>query len=619
MAAAAVSGQRGPAPKVVPSGPAPDAFDVLVIGGGATGTGVALDAALRDLNVALVERDDFASGSSSRSTKLIHGGVRYLEKAFFQLDPSQLKLVFEALSERSIMLSQAPHLTRPLPTILPCYKLWEVPFYRAGLLAYDIIAYLGHGLLYLSKFVPAGEALRLFPTLASKAVDGKQLRGTIVYYDGQMNDARFATSLALTAALHGAKVANHTEVVGMLHDENGKAVGATVKDLMTGETFDVRAKVVINATGPFTDGVRKLSNSGVRDMIAPSSGVHVTLPEYYSPDGMGLIVPKTKDGRVVFMLPWMGSTIAGTTDSSVKITANPQPHEDEIAFILDALSDYLTVEVRRKDVKSAWSGIRPLAMDPDAKPTGNTQNILREHAVHVSTDNVVTITGGKWTTYRKMAEDALDRALAVTPELAPKASKCKTEFVQLVGAHKWDPSYFTFLAQRYERVKYPVKSAAETALDKANGIDHSNHHVYGGLLGVDVAQHLSTAYGDQAYKVAELAERGYGKKLAHNHPLLEAEVIYTIRYEYCLTASDFLARRSRLAFLDAKAAVAAAPRVIELMAQELGWDKARVAAETKEIAAFLNTFTAGKKEPYTAEEVAPASLMPAAASPAEDR
>jgi len=442
-------------------------------------------------------------------------------------------------------------------------------------------------------------------------MDGKQLRGTIVYYDGQMNDARFATSLALTAAMHGAAVANHTEVVGILHDEDGKAVGATVKDLMTGETFDVRAKAVINATGPFTDGVRKLSNSGVRDMIAPSSGVHVTLPEYYSPDGMGLIVPKTKDGRVVFMLPWMGSTIAGTTDSSVEITANPQPHEDEIAFILDALSDYLTVEVRRKDVKSAWSGIRPLAMDPDAKPTGNTQNILREHAVHVSTDKVVTITGGKWTTYRKMAEDALDRALEVTPELASKASKCKTEFVQLVGAHKWDPSYFTFLAQRYERVKYPVQSDAEKASDVANG-NRSDHHVYGGLLGVDVAQHLSAAYGDQAYKVAELAERGFGKKLAHNHPLLEAEVVYTIRYEYCLSASDFLARRSRLAFLDAAAAVAAAPRVIALMAEELGWDEARVAKETAETASFLNTFTAGKKEPYAAEQVAPAAASPPA-------
>ncbi len=303
-------------------------LDMLVIGGGATGTATCLDAALRDLKVGLVERDDFSCGTSSRSTKLIHGGVRYLEKAFFKLDPGQLQLVFEALHERAIMLNQAPHLTNPLPTILPCYKIWEVPFYWIGLKAYDFVAFIGNGLLNMSKFVQASEALRLFPTL-SKTSSGQKLRGSIVYYDGQMDDARFNISSALTAALYGAAVANHTEVVNLLRDENEKKIiGARCREVFTGEEFDVYAKVVVNATGPFTDSIRKMEDSNTNPMIVPSAGVHITLPSYYSAEGMGLIVPKTKDGRVVFMLPWLGSTIAGTTDSSTKITALPEPHEE---------------------------------------------------------------------------------------------------------------------------------------------------------------------------------------------------------------------------------------------------------------------------------------------------
>lgn len=558
------------------SGTSGKELDVLIIGGGATGAAAALDASLRDLKVGLVERDDFASGTSSRSTKLIHGGVRYLEKAFFQLDPAQLKLVFEALHERAIMLQQAPHLTAPLPTILPCYKFWEVPFYWFGLKAYDFVALVGNGLLYVSKFVSAGEALRQFPTLAAIS-DGQKLRGSIMYYDGQMDDARFNVGLALTAALYGAAVANHTEVVSLLHDDEGKTiVGAKVRDVLTGEEFDVRAKAVINATGPFTDGVRRMEDPKANPMIVPSAGVHVTLPSYYSPDGMGLIVPKTKDGRIVFMLPWLGRTIAGTTDSSTEITALPMPHEDEVAFILDALSDYLRIEVRASDVQSAWSGIRPLAVDPDVD-AGSTQNILREHAVHVSPEKVITITGGKWTTQRAMGESAVDKAIEVGG-LESIASKCKTPFVQLVGAHKWDPSYFTFLAQRYEVNTAPDTSSATPT---------------GALLDVEVAKNLSRSYGDQAYKVAELAEQGMGSRLVHGHPYLEAEVVYCVQNEYCLKAVDFLARRTRLVFLDTDAATAALPRVVELMGKELDWSRARKNQELEDGKKFIGTFSSG--------------------------
>ncbi|CAN8074572.1 unnamed protein product [Agarophyton chilense] len=553
-------------------------FDVLIIGGGATGCASALDASLRDLRVALVERDDFASGTSSRSTKLIHGGVRYLEKAFFQLDPGQLKLVFEALHERAIMLHQAPHLSAPLPTLLPCYKIWEVPFYWIGLKAYDIVAALGNGLLYMSKFVSASEAMRQFPTLNMYS-QGQKLRGSIMYYDGQMDDARFNVGLAITSALYGAAVANHTEVTGLIH-EDGRVCGAKCRDVFTGDEFDVRAKVVINATGPFTDSVRRMESEDVNPMIVPSAGVHITLPSYYSPDGMGLIVPKTKDGRVVFMLPWLGRTIAGTTDSSTKITALPRPHTAEVEFILDALKDYLRIDVRPSDVQSAWSGIRPLAVNPDAD-NSSTQNILREHAVHVSPERVVTITGGKWTTQRAMGEAAVDRAIEVGG-LEEKATRCKTPFVQLIGAHKWDNSYFTFLTQRYEVLGHKPSSST-TAVASA-------------YLDVACAKHLSRAYGDQAYKVAEIAESGHGARLVEGHPLIEAEVLYCVREEYCMTAMDFLARRSRLVFLDSKGALAALPRVVAIMATELKWSRERVRKEIADGEEMIGTFSCGIPE-----------------------
>lgn len=550
-------------------------LDVFIIGGGATGTASALDATLRDLKVGLVERDDFASGTSSRSTKLIHGGVRYLEKAFFQLDPGQLKLVFEALHERAVMLKQAPHLTHPLPTLLPCYKLWEVPFYWIGLKAYDLVAVAGNGLLYMSKFVSANEALRQFPTL-SKTSGGQKLRGSIMYYDGQMDDARFNVSVAVTSAMYGAAIANHTEVIDLLHEDT-RVVGAKCRDTFTGEEFDVYAKVVINATGPFTDGVRRMEDEKANPMIVPSAGVHITLPDYYSPEGMGLIVPKTKDGRIVFMLPWLGRTIAGTTDSSTEITALPKPHTDEVAFILDALSDYLRIEVRSSDVQSAWSGIRPLAVNPDAE-AGNTQNILREHAVHVSPEKVVTITGGKWTTQRAMGEAAVDKAIEVGG-LKEKATRCKTPFVQLVGAHKWDESYFTFLTQRYEMAGNKPGSST-TAIARPQ-------------LDVECAKHLARAYGDQAYKVAEIAEKGLGSRLVEGYPFIEAEIVYCIENEYCLTAMDFLARRIRLVFLDSKGALAALPHVVNVMSKQLNWSKARTKKEMEDGVKMIETFSCG--------------------------
>ena len=320
-------------------------FDVLVIGGGATGCGVALDSVTRGLSTALVELDDFASGTSSRSTKLIHGGIRYLQKAILKLDYEQYKMVKEALHERANLLEIAPHLSSPLPIMLPVYRWWQLPYYWVGIKAYDLVA--GTKNLKSSYLLSKKSALELFPMLKRE-----KLVGALVYYDGQHNDARMNLAIALTAARYGAVVTNHVKVTNLLKDENGKVSGARVMDTLTGDEWDVKAKSVINATGPFTDSIRLMDDSNTPKICQPSSGVHIVLPGYYSPEGLGLLDPATKDGRVIFFLPWEKSTIAGTTDRPCEVSHNPSPTETDIQFILNEIKHYLNqdVNVRRGDV-----------------------------------------------------------------------------------------------------------------------------------------------------------------------------------------------------------------------------------------------------------------------------
>ncbi|CAN6461396.1 unnamed protein product [Victoria cruziana] len=550
-------------------------LDVLVIGGGATGCGVALDAASRGLRVGLVEREDFSSGTSSRSTKLIHGGVRYLEKAVFNLDYGQLRLVFHALEERKQVIENAPHLCNSLPCMTPCFSWFDAVYYWLGLKLYDLVA--GPRMLHLSRYYSANESVELFPTLARKGPSGN-LKGTVVYYDGQMNDSRLNVGLACTAALTGAAVLNHAEAVSFLKDEVSERItGARIRDSLTGKEFDVYAKVIVNAAGPFCDSVRTMADKDAEPIICPSSGVHIILPDYYSPEGMGLIVPKTKDGRVVFMLPWLGRTLAGTTDSSTTITMLPEPHEDEIQFILDAICDYLNVKVRRIDILSAWSGIRPLAIDPSAK---STESISRDHVVREDYPGLITITGGKWTTYRSMAEDAVNLAIK-SGKLNPSNS-CVTQNLRIVGGDSYDPASFTILAQQYVRMK-------KTTSGK----------IVPGAMDSAVAKHLSHAYGTMAEKVAIIAQNeNLGKRLAHGYPFLEAEVAYCARNEYCESAVDFIARRSRLAFLDTDAAGRALPRVVEILANEHSWDKTRGKRELQNAKAFLETFKSSKNAQF---------------------
>ncbi|XP_024144652.1 glycerol-3-phosphate dehydrogenase, mitochondrial isoform X2 [Oryzias melastigma] len=530
-------------------------FDVLVVGGGATGAGCALDAVTRNLKTALVERSDFSSGTSSRSTKLIHGGVRYLQKAIMRLDYEQYMMVKEALHERANLLEIAPHLSAPLPIMLPVYKWWQLPYYWAGIKMYDLVA--GIQCLKSSYVLSKTKALELFPMLKKD-----KLVGAIVYYDGQHNDARMNLAIALSAARYGAAVANYTEVVHLLKNKDpqtGREVvcGARCRDVITGKEFDVKAKCVINATGPFTDSLRKMDNQETQNICQPSAGVHIVIPGYYSPDNMGLLDPATSDGRVIFFLPWEKMTIAGTTDSPTKVTAHPIPGEDDINFILTEVRNYLSpdVEVRRGDVLAAWSGIRPLVTDPNSK---DTQSICRNHIVSISDSGLVTIAGGKWTTYRSMAEETLDAAVKAH---GLSAEPCRTVGLMLEGAKGWAPTLYIRLVQDYG-------------------------------LEMEVAQHLASTYGAKAFDVAKMAQVTgqrwpiVGKRLVSEFPYIEAEVLYAIK-EYACTAIDVIARRTRLGFLNVQAADEALPCIVQIMAKELGWSQEKKTEELDAAKKFL--------------------------------
>ncbi len=497
-------------------------FDVLVIGGGATGAGVALDAASRGLSVALVERDDFASGTSSRSTKLVHGGVRYLDAAVMQLDRAQFHLVREALAERAILLKIAPHLVRPLRTVVPAYSWPGAWFYRIGLWLYDRAA--GDAAIGRSRFVARAEMLRAFPRLRSR-----RLKGGVVYYDGQFDDARMAIALIATAAREGAAVANRVETEA-LPEEDGKLCGANVRDRLDGHRFEIHARTVVNATGPGCDAVRRLENPGAEPLLEPSRGTHLALDACWAPVGDGLLIPKTSDGRVLFLLPWQGRTIAGTTDVAADPSFAPAPSDDEVDYLLRQLGKWLQPAPTRDDLRASWAGLRPLI----AEHAASTANIVREHHVEVGPKGLITIAGGKWTTYRLMAEETVDRVIE-TAGLAP-SRECHTRTLALMGAEGFDAQLADQLATQYH-------------LDR------------------DIADHLAHAHGGLAIRVLAEAGSDGSMRLAEDYPYIEAEVTWAKCHEMALTADDVLARRTRLAFLDEAAAAAARPRVEALLAK----------------------------------------------------
>ncbi|KAG4438002.1 hypothetical protein IFR05_006503 [Cadophora sp. M221] len=549
-------------------------YDLLIIGGGATGTGIALDAVTRGLKVALIERDDFSSGTSSKSTKLIHGGVRYLEKAVWNLDYEQFKLVQEALRERKHFSKVAPHLASWLPVMLPLQSWLKAPYFWAGTKCYDLLA--GSKGFKGSYFLTKSAALEAFPM---QRKDG--LVGALVYYDGQHNDSRMNISLAMTASLYGATIVNHVEATELQKDSSGKICGARVRDMSPSRTGDdqgpdefvVRARGVINATGPYVDAIRKFDQPEDRDIVVPSTGVHVVLPAYFSSKNMGLIDPSTSDGRVMFFLPWEGRTLAGTTDTPSKVSRNPVAGENDVDWILNEIRGYLApgISLQRSDVLAAWSGIRPLVQDPKA---ANTESLVRNHLVTVSESGLLTCAGGKWTTYRQMAEDAVDKAIEVF-KLEPGKSKtefastlqdfndvpivdgsCQTQYVRLIGAHSFHDTLAINLIQHYS-------------------------------LEEDIATHLVHSYGDRAWEVAKLSSKA--GRLVPEHSFVDGEIIHAMKSEAAETAVDVLARRMRLAFIDVQSALQVLPRVIDMMGEELKWDQERLDSEWADSVEFLKS------------------------------
>ncbi len=499
----------------------PIAYDVAVIGGGATGLGVALDAAARGFSVVLVESHDFAKGTSSRATKLVHGGVRYLAQG-------NISLVREALHERTTLLANAPHLAQPLAFVMPSYKFWEAPFYGVGLKLYDALA--GRAGLGTTEFLSAHETAALLPN--SKLVGpGGQLKGGVKYWDGQFDDARLALALARTAASKGALLINYCAATGLIH-EGGKVVGLHVKDAETQQAYDIKASTVINAAGVWVDQFRMADGQAMgrnlKAMVAPSQGVHIVVDRSFLPSSNStnhaMLIPKTADGRVLFAVPWLGKTILGTTDTPRHdLAREPLAFKEELEFILKESARYLTKPPSRADVKSIWVGLRPLVkpVDDDGE---STKGLSREHTVVISKSCLVTVTGGKWTTYRAMAEDVLDRCFKAG--LLPSRAGGVTVDLKLVGAQ-----------------------ATQQSISDAPGI------------------HL---YGSEA--AAVLALPGADKALGGG--LTEAMVRYAARFEYARTTEDILARRSRLLFLDAALAKSLAAPVAALLAQETGVDSA---------------------------------------------
>jgi glycerol-3-phosphate dehydrogenase len=497
----------------------PQAWDMIVAGGGATGVGVAIDAASRGYDVLLLEQSDFGKGTSSRSTKLVHGGVRYLEQG-------NIGLVMEALTERGLLLRNAPHLVRDRGFVVPNYDWWEAPFYGLGLKLYQLLA--GKYGFGESRMLSREETLERLPTIKTEG-----LRGGVVYYDGQFDDTRLLIHMVATAFERGATLLNYAEVTGLTKDSQGLVNGVVARDLENGDEFRAAARVVINATGAFGDRLRRAADPSSTPMIAPSQGIHLVFGAAFLPGDSAIMVPHTSDGRVLFAIPWRGHTLVGTTDTPVaEATLEPVAMEEEIDFILSTAAQYLAKAPARDDVLSVFAGIRPLVR---ATGVDSTAALSRDHVIHIDHSGLFTICGGKWTTYRHMAEDCVDQAatLAQLPE-----RPCVTRSLHIHGFH-------------------------ESARD------------FGPLA----------VYGSDALEIRKLVDGDarLGEALHPALPYIRAEVIWAARHEMARTLEDALARRTRALFLNARAALEMAPAAAELMASELDWDKS---ATARQLAAF---------------------------------
>lgn len=679
-------------------------YDVIVVGGGITGAGVTLDAATRGLRVCLLEADDFMAETSSRSTKLIHGGIRYLELAFKQLDWRQLALVYEALRERENLMSIGPHLSRSLPIMIPVYSWFDLIQMYVGVKMYDLLA--GSKTIDRSSFMTARRAVTKYPLLRT---DG--LKGAIVYHDGQHDDSRMGLSVVITAAQHGATVANYTKVTGLIHDANaGKVRGVKAVDQLTGKTFTVNGNVVVNATGIFADSVLDMDKATTasasspdftlsrvnamtakradalkdsivassfgaprgdagdaaaaaaaahipersdlkairlaaeaarervrRPVIAASSGAHVTLPLLFCPGAdMGVLV-RTSDNRVLFLLPWEGVAVAGTTDVPCDVRRSPVPTPTDVPFILRELTSFLhpSIRARMSDVLSAWAGIRPLVRidafdqqggrvpgatpapaaagapaatgvptsasggDPAATPApdtpvkddAGTAKLARSHFVHTSASGLVTIVGGKWTTYRAMAEETVDAAIRAASPPLTHAAPCRTRMLPLYGSAGWSPRDALAFMHEYGIDGSTAKHVSRTYGDRARKVLDAaaaeetpfrrlvSSPVSDTMAPATAAAHMPAGGDPHMHPPGQAA--AYKARIA-KLPYLAVEVDRAVDVEFAQTVIDVVSRRTRLAFLDAKSAAEAVPAIADRMQAKLGWSAARKKEEVRQ-------------------------------------
>ncbi|KAH8413582.1 hypothetical protein KR222_000394 [Zaprionus bogoriensis] len=524
-------------------------YDVLIVGGGAMGAGCALDAATRGLKTALVEADDFGSGTSSKSSKLLHGGLRDLDQAIAHLDMTAFRRVRASLQERSNIVRLAPHLNQSVPIMLPLHHWWQVPVYWLKLHIYHLMA---PGPTKGFQHISMQEVLDIFPMMR------RDLYGAFIFYEGQHDDARMCLAIILTAARYGADVCNHMRVEELLRDEHEKVVGARAIDQLTGRAYNIRAKMVINATGPCSDSICRLEDANAKSHCTPTWSSHIVLPPFYCPAHVGLFDPNAQNGTTIFFLPWLGHTLMGTLDEEMD---EPQPTELEVQYLLEGIRRYISpnYDVRRCDVLAVWGGYKPLPADsPELR-----DSMLKNHVVSLGPGNMISIVGGTWTNFRSIAEKAVDVAI-VSGDLSPQrlhsitATSCKLD-----GAKGWSPNMFIRLVQDF-------------------GLER------------DVAKHLTDTYGSNACKVAVCAHPSggawpiAGRRLHSQFPYIEAEVRQGVK-DYACTLVDMVARRLRFAFLNVQVAQEILPRVANVMAQELGWSSRRRMQEIYEARQFLRT------------------------------
>lgn len=513
-------------------------FDIIIVGAGATGSGIALDAASRGFNILLLEKNDFAEGTSSRSTKLVHGGVRYLEAAVKKLDKNQFNLVKEALKERYRLLKNAPHLCSKLKLVTPIYKWWQLPYMFIGLTLYDLIA--GTKGIGRSSIVFRKTLIKNFPNIKKKG-----LIGGVKYYDGSFNDSRLNISLIKTAQEYGATCKNYHEVKEFIYT-NEKISGVVVEDTINKQQYTYKSPLVINATGIFSDKIRLLDNTKAKKLLEVSSGVHIILDKKYLPNNEGLMIPKTQDGRVLFILPWMGKCLVGTTDEKTQISEHPKVEEKDIDYILKHLEIYFDLKVERKDILSSWCGIRPLVAQNEHT---NSSNIVREHLIVKSESNLVSILGGKWTSYRKMAKETLD--FCIENNFLEK-KECITKKLKLKGSKNLN-----------KNCQFPD-------------------------IEEDIKNYLISMYGDCAIKVLNSVNNI--KRLHKDYPYINAEIIYTIEEEFVQKPLDFLIRRTNLALIDKQAAKMILEEVIEIMSKKLLWSEDLIKNRRDEALNLLNSY-----------------------------